>query len=186
MGHELQSFFSCIFKQRSVRFAQYASSSAHAAHRGFPHTARASCGSSLWFAAQYSAIIWETVRFSRSRRFRVFGVSSMANSVANGMRHQGNSIGEAGLAVPSRACKAWGARRGWCGYIPSKVVRLRPIEGGATASVRRTSCAVLANRCFLIDGLARAAIQSFGYTDNYEKMREHGTELDRHQGRSRA
>ena len=165
MGHELQSFFSCIFKQRSVRFAQYASSSAHAAHRGFPHTARASRGSSLWFAAQYSAIIWETVRFSRSRRFRVFDVSSMANSVANGMRHQGNSIGEAGFAVPHVPARlGWLVEGGavayhlrWYSYVPSKVMRLHP--------VRRTSCAVLANRCFLIDGFARAAIQSFGYTD---------------------
>lgn len=165
MGHELQSFFSCIFKQRSVRFAQYASSSAHAAHRGFPHTARASRGSSLWFAAQYSAIIWETVRFSRSRRFRVFGVSSMANSVANGMRHQGNSIGEAGFAVPHVPARLGWLVEGdttashlrWYSYVPSKVTRLHP--------VRRTSCAVLANRCFLIDGFARAAIQSFGYTD---------------------
>lgn len=167
MGHELQSFFSCIFKQRSVRFAQYASSSAHAAHRGFPHTARASRGSSSWFAAQYSAIIWETVRFSRSRRFLVFGVSFMANSVANGMRHQGNSIGEAGFAAPSRACKAWTARRGRCRRVSSMVTR--PPCGSSKAvrpgSARRTSCAVLANRCFLIDGLARAAIQSFGYTD---------------------
>lgn len=165
MGHELQSFFSCIFKQRSVRFAQYASSSAHAAHRGFPHTARASCGSSLWFAAQYSAIIWETVRFSRSRRSLVFGVSSMANSVANGMRHQGNSIGEAGFAVPHVPARlgrlaeggAATSRLRWCSCISSRVAQLR--------STRRTSCAVLANRCFLIDGLACAAIQSFGYTD---------------------
>lgn len=165
MGHELQSFFSCIFKQRSVRFAQYASSSAHAAHRGFPHTARASRGSSLWFAAQYSAIIWETVRFSRSRRFRVFDVSSMANSVASGMRHQGNSIGEAGFAVPHVPaglgwlveCGTTASHLRWYSYVPSKVTRLHP--------VRRTSCAVLANRCFLIDGFARAAIQSFGYTD---------------------
>lgn len=165
MGHELQSFFSCIFKQRSVRFAQYASSSAHAAHRGFPHTARASRGSFLWFAAQYSAIIWETVRFSRSRRFWVFGVSSMANSVANRMRHQGNSIGEAGFGpphVPARLGRlaeggAVASRLGWCSYISSRVAQLR--------STHRTSCAVLANRCFLIDGFARAAIQSFGYTD---------------------
>lgn len=162
MGHELQSFFSCIFKQRSVRFAQYASSSAHAAHRGFPHTARASRGSSLWFAAQYSAIIWETVRFSRSRRFLVFGVSSMANSVPNRCGIKGTPSGGSGLWAPHMPARlgqlaeggAVASRLRWYSYVPSKVTRLHP--------VRRTSCAVLANRCFLIDGFARAAIQSFG------------------------
>ena len=48
----------------------------------------------------------------------------MANSVANGMRHQGNSIGETGFAAPSRACK---------GLHGSPIaVQLRLVDGGAT------------------------------------------------------
>lgn len=48
----------------------------------------------------------------------------MANSVANGMRHQGNSIGETGFAAPSRAYKG--------SHGSPIAVQLRLVGGGAT------------------------------------------------------
>ena len=76
----------------------------------------------------------------------------MANSVANGMRHQGNSIGEAGLAVPSRACKGL--------HGSPIVVQSRLIDGGAT-TLRLIECGATAFR--LSNILCRFSEQMFSH-----------------------